>query len=350
MSKKFAVSEALAPLVTRGCREESILDVHKPDTSRLPETLRKDMDAAFEHQAAVMAPSTRATYKGAWRRFLVWARDRGLPGLPSTAEAVAAYASHLASIGQSYSTITIAVSAIGAAHDAAGIDPSPARSRLVGRHLKGIARTIGRYQKQKRELTDVEMRRFSAIFSDDPVGIRDRALLLLWFVCASRRSEISALQISDLDFRKDGLYVLFARSKTDQEGKGLVKAVPYSSGAAVCPVRATEAWLSCLRSRGMTQGPLFRAIRGKQWVQQGPLSPAAASGRIKRYAKLLGLDPALFSGHSLRAGFATSAARKGRSERSIMVQTGHKLFDTVLKYIRRANLMKDSAAVGLLDE
>lgn len=330
--------------------EDTILDIHRHDTSELPEALRADVDAAFAFQAATMAQSTRTTYQGAWKRFLSWARERGLPTLPTTPAAVATYAAHLATTGRAFSTIVIAVASIGAAHDAAEIDPNPVRSRIVSRQIKGIARTVGKIQKQKQELTDVEVRKIAKLFPPGPVGLRDRMLFLLWFVCASRRSEIVGLNIEDLSFREEGLYVLFRKTKTDQEGVGTTKAAPYSSSAAVCPVRATKAWVDFLATKNMTTGPLLRAIRGRNWIQSERMSGGAATNRVKRYAKMIGIDPALVSGHSLRSGFATSAARKGRPERSIMVQTGHKLFDTVLKYIRRANLMKDSAAVGLLDE
>lgn len=331
-------------------REDTILDIRKPDTSGLPEALRADVDAAFVFQSKNIADSTRKTYASAWGRFLVWARTRELSMLPASPETVATYAAHLAANTKKYATIVTAVAAIGAAHDAAGIDPNPARSRVIKMQIGGIARTIGRAQNRKRAITDADMRKIAVLFPADAIGLRDRALLLLWFICASRRSEPVSLEIKDLDFREDGLYVTFRRTKTDQEGKGTVKAVPYSSNASVCPVRAVKAWVECLRNRGFQEGPLFRAIRGRDWIQKDPVSGGAVSKRIKLYAEKIGIDPALVSGHSLRAGFVTSAARKGRSERSIMATTGHVLFDTMLKYVRDANLMKDSAAVGLLDE
>lgn len=330
--------------------EDTILDVHRPDTSELPGALRADVDAAFRFESANIAESTRLTYKRAWQRFLRWARDRGLPVLPTTPAAVSAYAAHLASQGLKFSTVQTAVAAIGAAHDAAGVEQSPVRARVVRMQLRGIARTIGTYQKQKAPITDAEMRRFAKIFPVGAIGVRDRALLLLWFICAGRRSEPTALNLEDLDFRQDGLYVLFRKTKTDQEGKGLLKPVPYSSSSAICPVRAVQEWIACLHAHGYLSGPLFRAVRGTDWIGEHPLTPAAACARVKHYAKLIGMDPREVSGHSLRAGFATSAARKGRPERAIMASTGHKKFDTVLKYIRQANLMRDSAAVGLLDE
>ena len=327
---------------------DTALDVHRPDTSGLPEALRADVDAAIGFQGASMAQSTREAYQGAWRRFLAWSRERDLDPLPATPETIAAYAANMASRGRKYSTILIAVSAIGAAHEANGFDPPPTRSSVVRTQIRGIARTIGRAQVQKREITDDVIRKWAMSFPKSVLGTRDRAMILLWFVCAARRSEMAQLEISDLDFRDEGLYVGVRRSKTDQEGFGLTKAVPYSSGGAWCPVRATKAWLDLLKEQGYERGPLFRAVRGG-WILSDPLGGHAMALRIKSYCEPLGIDPATVSGHSLRAGFATSAARKGKPERQIMAQTGHKLIDTVLKYIRRANLMTETAAVGLLD-
>lgn len=336
-------------------QEDSIFDLRPPDTSGLPEALRADVEAAFEHQSKNIADSTRLAYKRAWKRFLAWARSNGLPALPATPDTVLTYAAHLArkkgeQEGSKFATVRVAVAAIGAAHREAGIDPNPIRSERVRSQLRGIARDKGTRQDSKRALTDADVRRMVRLCPAGVIGLRDRALILLWFICASRRSEPAALELGDMEFREEGLYVTFRKTKTDQEGKGLRKAVPYSSDALYCPVRATQAWVQCLHARGFTAGPVFRAIKGRDWVQQGALSPGAAVNRIKLYASKVGIEPGTVSGHSLRSGFATSAARKGRPERAIMKTTGHRKFDTVLKYIQDANLMKDSAAVGILDE
>jgi len=190
------------------------------------------------------------------------------------------------------------------------------------------------------------------VLPDGLLGMRDRALLLLWYNCASRRSEPTSLNIEDVRFAEDGMFVLFLKTKTDQEGKGQDKAVPYSSGVRQCPVRAVKAWINEMSKHGHSSGPLFRAVRGP-WIGNDAMTPRAAVDRIKRYGKLAGFteaEMAKISGHSLRSGFATAASRRGRSAESIMAQTGHKSMTNLMKYIRAGRMMRDSAAVGILDE
>ncbi len=178
------------------------------------------------------------------------------------------------------------------------------------------------------------------------VGLRDRALLLVGFAGAFRRAELVSLDVSDLEFSSAGLTITLRRSKTDQEGRSRRLGIPYGSSEATCPVRALEAWLESAR---IQDGPIFRPLDRFQRVQPTRLSSERVALIVKRRAKAVGLDPARYAGHSLRAGLATSAAAAGASERVIMSQTGHRSADMVRRYIREGSLFQSNPAamVGL---
>jgi integrase len=188
-------------------------------------------------------------------------------------------------------------------------------------------------------------------------GVRNRALLLLGFSGAFRRSELTGLEIADLSFNRDGITVQLRRSKTDQEGSGRQVAIPYGTNGSTCPVRAVQDWIA---GGGIVSGPLFRAVDRHGRVQQERLSDQSVANIVKQSVRAIasarGMDFAAadefssrFAGHSLRAGLATSAAMAGATESSIMRQTGHRRADTVRKYIRLGTLFTDNAAarVGL---
>jgi integrase len=175
------------------------------------------------------------------------------------------------------------------------------------------------------------------------IGARDRALLLVGFAGAFRRSELVALDVRDVAFTTEGLMITLRRSKTDQEGQGRSVGLPYGSRLETCPVRSLRAWLALSE---ITSGPLFRPINRHGTMAEGRLSDRAVALVVKRTAKAAGLDPAKYAGHSLRAGLATSAAAAGVSERAIMNQTGHKSAATVRKYIREGSLFRENAAAA----
>jgi len=173
------------------------------------------------------------------------------------------------------------------------------------------------------------------------IGARDRALILLGFAGAFRRSELVGLDIEDCAFGKDGLTVMLRRSKTDQDGAGRKIGIPYGSNPETCPVRVLQSWLE---QAALTCGPVFRSISRHGYVQAGRLSPADVARVVKKLAERSGLDPARYAGHSLRAGHATSAAIAGASERSIMNQTGHRSVQMVRRYIRDGSLFRENSA------
>ena len=210
----------------------------------------------------------------------------------------------------------------------------------------GIKRTMGTAQDRKAPLLADTLRRIVTALPDTTKGIRDRALLLLGFAAALRRSELVDLDIEHLEFGPDGLVVILTRRKTDQEGQGTRIGVPRGIHPATCPVGAVRAWLD---RAGIADGPVFRRITKGGKVRSGRLGDRTVARVVQEAVAGVGLDPAEFGGHSLRAGLATSAAAHGVEERKIMDQTGHKSVTMVRKYIREGELFRGNAAgrVGL---
>ncbi len=174
-------------------------------------------------------------------------------------------------------------------------------------------------------------------------GLRDRALLLLGFAGAFRRSELVALDVADLEETEDGYRITIRRSKTDQEGQGQVIAIV--RGNSTCPVKAVKAWLA---ASGITEGPLFRSVAKGARLGAQRLTDKSVCTIVKAYAGRLGLDPAAFGAHSLRAGFLTSAARRGASVFKMRDVSRHRSMDVLQAYVRDADLFRDHAGAGLL--
>ncbi len=178
---------------------------------------------------------------------------------------------------------------------------------------------------------------------DTMIGTRDRALLLVGFAGAFRRSELVAIDIADLQSREEGIVVTVRRSKTDQEAAGRHVALPLGRAHHSCPVRAIDVWR---RAVGISEGPLFWSIDRHGRVG-GRLTPAAVNLIVKSAARGANLDAEMLSGHSLRAGFATTAAAAGASERAIAAQTGHRSMNVLRRYVRHGSVFTDNAATQL---
>lgn len=290
------------------------------------------------------AANTLRAYAADWRDFTSWCEHVGRVSLPATAETVALYISDLAAEAR-VSTIRRRLTTIRKAHEAESL-PSPTQHLLVQDVLDGIKRELGVLQKGKTPLLLRDVQRMLEQCADTITGVRDRALLLLGFAGAFRRSELAGLRLEDLTFPDDGLVVFLARSKTDQEGQGVKKAIPYGGHAATCPVRAVQAWIDLL---GVRTGPLFRRIYKDGRIGTNALSDRSVALIVKKTALAAGLDPTRFAGHSLRAGFATQAAISGVSERAILKQGNWASEKMARRYIRDANLFRDNAAgqIGL---
>ncbi|MGH9011278.1 MAG: site-specific integrase [Acidimicrobiia bacterium] len=299
---------------------------------------------AAEYVAAARSANTLRAYRSDWREFSAWAAHRQLQALPAAPEALALYLTELAGMAKT-STIARRLAAIAEAHRSAGI-ASPTGDAMVKAVWAGIRRVHGTAADGAAPLTVGLVRRVVDALPSDLAGHRDRALLLVGFAGALRRSELVVLDVADVEDRHEGLVVRIRRSKTDQDGAGRQVGLPYGSNPATCPVRSLRAWLEAAQ---ITAGALYRPVTRHKRVGPGRLSAASANRIVQRAVARAGLDPRPYSAHSLRAGLATSAAEAGVSERAIMAQTGHRSLAVARGYIRSGSLFRDNAAaqVGL---
>lgn len=301
-------------------------------------------EKAKEYIRHSLAANTLRAYASDWRDFNHWCQVHGRVAMPALPETAALYLSSLADHAK-ISTLTRRISAISQAHQAAGLE-TPTQSPLVRQVMKGIRRTHGTAEAGKSPLKVEHLRTIAAALrAEKPLDVRDRALLLVGFAGAFRRSELVGLDIDDLEFNDDGLVVHLKRSKTDPGGQGRKVGIPYGSTPATCPVRALKDWLGILKAES---GPVFRTINRHGRIFEQRLSSRAVALVVKRRTSKHGIQGD-FAGHSLRAGLATAAASAGVPERAIMAQTGHKSLATLRKYIREGSLFFENAAgrVGL---
>ncbi len=301
------------------------------------------VDQARAFAAEAKAPATRRAYRGAWLAWVAWAEAHSVAPLPAAPAAVACYLTALAEAGRRVPSLELALAALAAAHQAAGVD-SPRTSATVREVMKGIRRALGVAPHPKAPVRVSELRAMLAALPEGLLGLRDRALLLVGFASALRRAELVALNVEDVATGPDGLTITLRRSKTDQEGAGRIVGVPHGSAPETCPVRALAAWRT---AAGITEGAIFRGV-SRHGAILGRLSDRGVARIVQRTAAAVGLEAATFGGHSLRAGLATAAAKAGKSERAIMAQTGHRSVTMVRRYIREASVFNDNAAAGLL--
>jgi site-specific recombinase XerD len=309
-------------------------------------------DQARDYVVAAKAPNTVRAYRADWSDFAAWCGQHRLEPLPAAPETVTLYLTALA--GQKKAaTLQRRLSAISQAHQAAGLEP-PTKAAAVRTVWAGIRRTHGTAQQGKAPVVVAELRRMVDALPSSTLGVRDRALLLLGFAGAFRRSELVGLDVADVRPTADGLVVTLRRSKTDQEGAGREVGIPYGSTPATCPVRAVRAWLEVHAHRanlafGTVALPLFHRVDRHGRQLPGRLSDRAVARVVQRTARAAGLDAATYAGHSLRAGLATSAAAADVPERVIAQQTGHKSMTVLRRYIRSGSLFRENAAarVGL---
>ncbi|MTV50866.1 tyrosine-type recombinase/integrase [Heliobacillus mobilis] len=292
---------------------------------------------------AARSQQTIKSYQADWRHFSAWCNQSSLCAIPASAETVEAYLVAMARNGYKYSTISRRLSAISKAHEIEGKD-SPTHSLIVRTALQGIARLHGSAQQGKSPITVAHLREMIGYIPPSLQGHRDRALLLLGFAGAFRRSELVQLNVEDLRFVAEGIRVTLRRSKTDPLGAGIIKGIPNGDHEVTCPVRAVRQWI---QRAEISEGPLFRPVTRHDTLRQTRLSDASVALIVKRYAQQVGLDVSKFSGHSLRAGLATAAASAGVEERLIMNQTGHRSVKMVRHYIREGSLFRQNAAKGI---
>ena len=291
--------------------------------------------AAYLNQS--LADNTRWAYEADLAHFRDWGGS-----IPATSETVAEY---LAAHAQRLCPATLdrRVVAISQAHVARGF-PSPTQNGLVRAVRRGIKRVHGTAQRRAAPLSMSDLARVLQATGKGAKALRDRALLLLGFAGAFRRSELVGLDRGDLEFVRQGLVVNLRYSKTDQVHEGRKLGIPNRSDP-VCPVRALTDWLSVLTP---TDGPIFRRVDRHGNILEQRLSAEAVSLIVKNRVAATGFDPGLYSGHSLRAGFATAAAQAGVAGWKIRRQTGHASDAMLARYIRDGQLFADSATDALL--
>jgi integrase len=305
---------------------------------RIEELLKE----ARQFATRARAENTLRAYRADWVDFESWCRLRNLTACPALPQTVAIYLTALSKT-RKVSTLTRRLSAISQAHRTTGY-PSPTGESSVRLVMAGIRRSLGRAVQVKRPVLVPDLQAMLEKEPSNVIGLRDRAILLIGFSGAFRRSELVALDTEDIVDTAEGLVITVRRSKTDQEAIGRKVAIPRGREERTCPVRAIEAWIEIADIRC---GPVFLRVNRHGQILRQRLSAESIAIVVKRWAGKLGYDAAEFAGHSLRAGLATAAAIAGKSERAIMNQTGHRSTTVVRRYIRDGNLFRDNAAKGL---
>ena len=275
------------------------------------------------------ALNTLRAYKADYKDFAIFCIKNGFKPMPSEPKIITLYLTNL-SKSCKFSTLKRRLASISVIHKLSGhyID---VKHPMITENLMGIKRILGSYQKAKKPILINDLKLIINVIKKDKNEknrLKNRALILVGFSGGFRRSELVAIDYEDLDFVSEGVKIFVKRSKTDQSGEGMTKGIPYFSNPEYCPVTSLKYWIEKSKIKS---GKIF------------DMSDKSVALTIKKYTALAGLDPNKYSGHSLRSGFATSAAELGAEERSIMAMTGHKTTQMVRRYIQEANLFKNNA-------
>ena len=289
------------------------------------------------------ANNTVRAYKSDFNDFGIFCAQNGFKSLPSEPKIVSLYLTHLSTKDAKMSTLKRRLVSIGVIHKLKGHYLDTKHPAII-ENIMGIKRRKGSIQKGKKPILINSLKEiFNAIDQQNKEEIkklRDRSIILIGFSGGFRRNEIVSLDYDDLDFVPEGLKISLRRSKTDQFGEGFTKALPYFDSSQYCPVVSLKKWLEVSR---INSGPVFRRFVKGPKLSENRLTDQTVALLIKKYLQLAGIDSKNYSGHSLRSGFATSAAESGAEERSIMAMTGHKSTEMVRRYIKEANLFKNNA-------
>jgi len=302
-------------------------------------------NAAAAYARGSRAASTWRAYESDWRIFVAWCRSVDELALPATPHTVALFLAAQATLGHAPSTLDRRRAAIRLVHVGAKL-PSPHDALEVDEVLRGIRRAWKQPPSQKAPAVDAEVKRMAdAVEPQTLQGLRDRALVLLGFAGALRRSELVALDVEHLQQRREGFSMHIAHSKTDQEGQGQVVAIARVLDSPYCPVQAVLDWLVVAEIR---TGAVFRRMHRGDALGHSRLTDQSVALVIKKLALRAGLDPERYAGHSLRSGFLTSAARRRASIFKMADQSRHRSLDTLRAYVRDAERFDDHAGLGLL--
>jgi site-specific recombinase XerD len=289
------------------------------------------------------ANNTIRAYKSDFKDFVLFCVQNGFKSLPSEPKIVSLYLTQLSTKDIKISTIKRRLVSIGVIHKLKGHYLDTKHPSII-ENLMGIKRRKGVNQKGKKPLLINNLKKIINVIDEQQKEIikkfRDRSIILIGFSGGFRRSEIVGLDYDDLEFVKEGLKINIKRSKTDQFGEGTIKGLPFFDNSEYCPVVSIQNWIEISK---ISSGPLFRRFSKGSNLTEKRLTDQTVALIIKNYLNLAGIDSRNYSGHSLRSGFATTAAEAGVEERSIMAMTGHKSSEMVRRYIKDANLFKNNA-------
>ena len=289
------------------------------------------------------AINTVRAYKSDFKDFGLFCAQNGFKSLPSEPKIVSLYLTFLSTKDAKMSTLKRRLVSIGVIHKLKGFYLDTKHPSII-ENIMGIKRRKGSIQRSKKPILINNLKALiNAIdekIDSEIKKLRDRTIILIGFSGGFRRNEIVSLNYDDLDFVPEGVKIDIRRSKTDQFGEGSVKALPYFDNSKYCPVVSLKKWISVSE---INSGSLFRKFLKGSKLSEKRLTDQTVALLIKEYLQLTGIDSRNYSGHSLRSGFATSAAEAGAEERSIMAMTGHKSTEMVRRYIKEANLFKNNA-------
>jgi site-specific recombinase XerD len=289
------------------------------------------------------ANNTLRAYKSDFNDFGLFCVQNGFKSLPSEPKIVSLYLTYLSTKDIKMSTLKRRLVSIGVIHKVKGLYLDTKHPAII-ENIMGIKRRKGSIQKSKKPLLINSLKAIIDVIDqqnkEEIKKFRDRSIILIGFSGGFRRNEIVSLDYDDLDFVTEGLKINLRRSKTDQFGKGFVKGLPYFDNTQYCPVVSLKKWIEISK---ITSGALFRRFSKGSKLLDKRLTDQTVALLIKEYLEIAGIDSKNYSGHSLRSGFATSAAESGVEERNIMAMTGHKSTEMVRRYIKEANLFKNNA-------
>ena len=289
------------------------------------------------------ANNTIRAYKSDFNDFGLFCAKNGFKSLPSDPKIVSLYLTYLSTKDTKISTLKRRLVSIGVIHKLKGYYLDTKHPSII-ENIMGIKRRKGSIQLSKKPILISSLKEIINIIDDqnkkEIKKLRDRSIILIGFSGGFRRNEIVSLDYDDLDFVPEGLKINLRRSKTDQFGEGFTKALPYFDNTQYCPVLSLKKWIEISK---ISSGAVFRRFSKGSKLSENRLTDQTVALLIKEYLNLAGIDSKNYSGHSLRSGFATSAAESGAEERSIMAMTGHKSTEMVRRYIKEANLFKNNA-------
>jgi len=302
----------------------------KPKVNNLTKDLKELEDETLKNLKNSKAQNTLRAYASDFRHFRNFCIDNNVKYLPSDPRIISLYLTKLAQTSK-FSTLKRRIASISVIHKMKGYYLDT-KHPIIIENLLGIKRVKGSNQKAKKPILINDLKLIINVIVEtkqtNKRKIRDKAIILVGFSGGFRRSELVNIEYEDIEFVNEGVKIIIKRSKTDQSGEGMTKAIPYFDNKSFCPVISLKNWID---NSEIKSGKIF------------DISDKSVALIIKKYASLVGLDPNKYGGHSLRSGFATSTAESGAEERNIMAMTGHKTTQMVRRYIQEANLFKNNA-------